>query len=159
MMRIYLCISCDLFRKSSPPIPLRNPPARDSQHKESKKSLQVAKDEEIRVTQEFYESKKSYTGMHMYKEAYQCLHNLVTATKTVIVFSITSGANVSFFLNACLWAFSGSFMETKQPIRAKVLGSFISGLKVKPVLAGFLQTTYQISTFAHTGNFISAKLP
>ncbi|KAK8614987.1 hypothetical protein V6N13_068773 [Hibiscus sabdariffa] len=94
--------------------------------------------------------------MHMYTEAYQCVNNLVTAAKTVIVFSITSGANVSFFLNACfLVGILGEFHGDKAAHESKSTGEFISGLKVKAVLAGFLQ----ISTFAQTGNFISAKLP
>ncbi|KAK9002252.1 hypothetical protein V6N11_024937 [Hibiscus sabdariffa] len=95
----------------------------------------AAKDQEIRVRQRFYESKKSYTGMHMYKEAYQCLHILVTAAKTVIVFSITSGANVSFFLNACLWAFSGSFMETKQKVRTKRFHTTAPDIKYQSALS------------------------
>ncbi|KAK8481444.1 hypothetical protein V6N12_017957 [Hibiscus sabdariffa] len=94
--------------------------------------------------------------MHMYTEAYQCVHNLVTAAKTVIVFSITSGANVSFFLNACfLVGILGEFHGDKAAHESKSTGEFISGLKVKAVLAGFLQ----ISTFAQTGKFYLRKTP
>ncbi|KAK8614950.1 hypothetical protein V6N13_068737 [Hibiscus sabdariffa] len=76
--------------------------------------------------------------MHLYKEAYQCVHNLVTAAKTVIVFSITSGANVSFFLNACfLVGVLGEFHGDKAARENKGTGEFHLWIE------RFLQTTYQ----------------
>ncbi|KAK8614999.1 hypothetical protein V6N13_068785 [Hibiscus sabdariffa] len=72
---------------------------------------------------------------------------------TVIVFSIT---NVSFFSNACLLVgILGEFHGDKAAHESKSTGEFISGLKVKAVLAGFLQ----ISTFAQTGKFYLRKTP